>query len=229
MDVTRLFEAMERVAGSLRYPVEGDDAAKMLTLSAVDTIDSIDHASISVTAKDGRIQTLAPTDEVVARADALQYELGQGPCIEAALDEPVVQVDDLFDDPRWPVFGPKVAETLGLRAQVAFQFRADPQVRGALNLYANRPHSIGSDDRLMGMMFAKLAAVALGWTRDDASASATLDSREEIGKAVGIVMERYRVDPDRAFAILVHTSQSHNIKLRKVAADIVAEAARRPK
>lgn len=227
MDVTRLFDAMETVAASPRFPIEQDDAVAMITSSAVEVIDSVDHASISVTTKDGRIQTLAPTDDTVAQADALQYELGQGPCVEAALNEPVVQVDDLGADPRWPVFGPKVAETLGLRAQVAFQFRAEPHVRGALNLYADQPYSIDADDRHLGAMYANLAAVALGWSRQDATLSAALDSRSEVGKAIGIVMERYQVDPDRAFAFLVRTSQTHNLKLRKVAADIVAEATRK--
>ena len=227
VEIAQLFEAVEKVAASLRFPLDGEDAVRMITWSAADTIPSIDHASISLTTKTGEIQTLAPTDAIAARADELQYELHQGPCLDAAIEEPIVQVNDLRDDPRWPVFGPKAAD-LGLRAQVAFQFRADPNVRGALNLYANQPRSIGQDDRLLGLMFANLTAVALGWTRHATSPAIALDPREEIGRAVGIVMDRYQVDPERAFAFLVQVSQSENIKLREVAARLVADTAPEP-
>jgi len=88
--------------------------------------------------------------------------------------------------------------------------------------------SIGQDDRLLGLMFANLTAVALGWTRHATSPAIALDPREEIGRAVGIVMDRYQVDPERAFAFLVQVSQSENIKLREVAAKLVADTAPEP-
>jgi len=226
MEAARLVEAMAKVSDSLRYPIDVDESLQMITASTVDAIPPIDHASISVTAKNGRIQTLAPTDQIAVRADELQYEVGQGPCLRAALDEPIVQVDDLAGDVRWPVFGPKAAESLQLGSQIAFQFRADPHVRGALNLYADQPHSIDMETRQLGAMFANLAAVALGWSRQKDNLSKALDSRGLVGQAIGVVMERYRLDPDRAFAFLLRVSQSENIKLRDVAAGIVADAAR---
>jgi len=101
MEAARLVEAMAKVSDSLRYPIDVDESLQMITASTVDAIPAIDHASISVTAKNGRIQTLAPTDQIAVRADELQYEVGQGPCLRAALDEPIVQVDDLAGDVRW--------------------------------------------------------------------------------------------------------------------------------
>ncbi|ADB30556.1 hypothetical protein Kfla_1455 [Kribbella flavida DSM 17836] len=70
-------------------------------------------ASISITGKDGRIQTLAPTDEVARRGDALQYELGEGPCLDVVFEEPVVQVDDVGTDLRWPRYGRVLPRSLG--------------------------------------------------------------------------------------------------------------------
>jgi AmiR/NasT family two-component response regulator len=73
------------------------------------------------------------------------------------------------------------------------------------------------------MLFANLAAAALGWSRQDQTLNAALHSRSLIGQAIGIVMERYRLDSNRAFGFLVRTSQTGNLKLRDVAAGIVAD------
>jgi hypothetical protein len=122
------------------------------------------------------------------------------------------------------VYGPK-AGALGLCSQLSFQFRADPQVRGALNLYADEPGVFHVEARYVGAMFADWAAVLLGWGRQETQLSEALESRASIGTAIGILMERYGLDQQRAFAFLARISQTGNIKLREVAANIVAEAA----
>lgn len=217
-----LAAVMTRVAASLRVPMKLDDALRLIADSAVDTIPGVDEASVSVTTRDGRIDTLAPTHPLVLRADALQYSLGEGPCLEAALDEPMLHSLDLATDHRWPRYGPAAVE-LGFGSQLAFQFRADPHVRGALNLYSLRPYGIDPEVRPLGALFAGQLAVAMGWARHDETMHQALESRNLIGQAVGIVMERYRLDPDGAFAFLVRTSQTGNIKLRAVALGIVEE------
>jgi hypothetical protein len=115
----------------------------------------------------------------------------------------------------------------GFAASLAFQFRAEPHVRGGFNLYANAPGQIGAETRQLGGMFANLAAIALGWNRQNQTLNQALETRTVIGEAVGIVMERYRLDPDRAFNFLIRTSQTANIKLREVAAGVVADGTRR--
>ncbi|MDX6240250.1 MAG: hypothetical protein QOG10_5070 [Kribbellaceae bacterium] len=75
-------------------------------------------------------------------------------------------------------------------------------------------------------MFAGLVAIALGWGRHDATMNQALATRNMIGQAVGIVMERYRLDPDRAFAFLVRTSHNGNVRLREIAAALVADTIR---
>jgi hypothetical protein len=218
-----LIGVMERVAASLAFPMDLDETLEEITTGAVAAVPGIDHASISITSKDGRIQTLAPTDEVAIRCDELQYELREGPCLKAVLDEPVVQADDVRTDLRWPAYGPRVAKEHGIGSQLAFQFRAEPHVRGGFNLYCDRPHQITLETRQLGVLFANLAAAALGWSRQDETLNEALQTRNLIGQAIGIVMERYRLDPDRAFGMLVRISQTSNIKLRHVAAGIVAD------
>jgi hypothetical protein len=215
-------DAMAEVAASLRNPIDLDETLAVITRVTTETIPGIVEASISITTKEGRIETLAPTGPTVTRADHLQYELGEGPCLDAAIEEPVVAVNDLAADPRWPDFGPKAA-ALGFGSQVAFQFRAVPHVRGALNLYAREPNSIDQDSIHLGSMFAGQVAVAMGWARQDATLTEALATRNVIGQAVGIVMERYHLDSDRAFGFLTRLSQTSNTKLNLVATALVRQ------
>jgi hypothetical protein len=215
-------EAVSEVAAALQAPIDLPQTLSLITRSAADTIPGVCEASISITTRDGLIETLAPTDPLVSRADDLQYELGEGPCLDAAINDPIVLVEELADDPRWPDFGPKAA-ALGFGSQVAFQFRAVPHIRGALNLYALEPHGIDRDAIHLGSMFAGQIAVAMGWARQDETMTEALATRNVIGQAVGIVMERYHLDDDRAFSFLVRLSQTRNVKLRVVAGNIVEE------
>jgi ANTAR domain/GAF domain len=223
VEVTELVDVMAQVAESLRFPADIQEALDAITSGATEVVPGIEHASISITSKDGQIQTLAPTDVLAVHADELQYELGEGPCLDAVLDQPIVQVDDIRTDLRWPSYGPRAAKQLGIGSQLAFQFRAEPHARGGLNLYSSQPNAITADTRHIGVLFANLAAVALGWTRQTNALTEALGTRTMIGQATGILMERYRLDPDRAFGFMVRTSQTGNIKLRDVAAGIVAD------
>ncbi|MEV6413626.1 GAF and ANTAR domain-containing protein [Kribbella sp. NPDC051718] len=217
-----LAAVMTAVAATLAGPLELDETLDQLLASVLDTVPGITQASLSVTTRDGRIETLAPTDERVVLADQIQYKLRQGPCLEAALSEPVVETGELATDPRWPEYGPAAA-ALGFGAQIAFQFRAEPHARGALNLYADEPHSLDSETRALGAMYAGLVAIAMGWARHEETMTQALASRNVIGQAVGVVMERYTIDPDRAFAFLVRISQDSNTKLKTVADRVVAD------
>ncbi|MEU8224014.1 GAF and ANTAR domain-containing protein [Kribbella sp. NPDC048915] len=226
MELPELADLMTTVADTLRTPVTADESLELITASAAATIPGITRASISVTDPDGTIETLAPTDPLAAEADKLQYDLGEGPCLDAALTEPVVQVDRIATDDRWPQYGPKAA-ALGLSSQLSYQFRAAPHVRGALNLYADTPQVFDADARYVAGMYADWAAVLLGWSRHESTLSEALESRTTIGTAIGILMERYALDTNRAFAFLVRMSQTGNIKLRDVAEGVVADTVRK--
>ncbi len=119
--------------------------------------------------------------------------------------------------------GRTTAAPFGLGSQLSFQFHAEPHAHGALNLYANQPGRIDGETRQLGAMYARLVAIALGWVRHDETMAKALAARTEIGQAIGILMERYRLDPDRAFGFLIRTSQTTNVKLHEVAAGVVAD------
>lgn len=191
----------------------------------VESVDGCDLAGIFLV-EAGSLTTPASTDSTVADIDALQHRSGEGPCLDVIAGEPVVYADDLADDPRWPRFAPQ-ATAAGIRSVLALRLAANG-TRGALNLYARYPRAFGALDRAKALVLASLAGVAItsAETRGDEAAraehlAAALVTRELIGQAEGILIERERVSADQAFDILRRASQHLNVKLRDVAQDLV--------
>jgi GAF domain-containing protein len=218
----RVASVMAQVAQDLETSGDRDEMLSRVTRFACETIPGVGFASVSVRFRDGHLETFAATDAVIIRADALQYELREGPCYETASAKEAVSSDDVATDPRWPAYGPAAAD-LGLRAQLAVLFYDNPQSRGALNLYSSDAKGL-SKQLPLAQLFAKHAAIAMGHSYTVEGLRDALSTRKTIGQAVGIVMERYRLSEDRAFDFLMRVSQTGNVKLRKVAAQIVNEA-----
>jgi ANTAR domain/GAF domain len=212
---------MEQAAASMRRPADVGETLRALTVGAVDAIDGADLASITTRHGDGRLETIAATDPLVERLDARQYELREGPCYETATDETFTVSFDMAHDGRWPRYG-RVAAEAGVHAQMGIALSSDDDgSRSALNVYAVVPHRFAAGSVEAAELFASHASVAMGFVKSVRTISATVTSRQIIGQAVGIVMERYQLDDERAFRFLVRTSQQSNVKLREVAAQIV--------
>jgi ANTAR domain/GAF domain len=221
-----LAAVMTELVATMHAQVDVPETLRAITAATVETLPTVDYASISLTQGDGQIVTLAPTAALAAEADAMQYALGEGPCLEAALEVPVVLSADLARDPRWPSYGPLAARS-GLGSQVAFQFRAQhDHIRGALNLYAEQAGALDAPTMQLGALFATQVAVTMGWVRRVEDLHTTLYAREQIGVATGILMERHRLSRERAFSLLVRVSQTGKATLREVAASILEEATR---
>jgi GAF domain-containing protein len=215
----RLAGVMAQVATTLGAAPDLDATLVSITRCACDTIPGVDFASISALFPDGHLETFAPTHEIIREADDLQYEMREGPCYEAATEERTVGADDLTTDPRWPRYGPAVVQ-LGIRSQLALELYDAPESTGALNLYANEPGAL-TGQRDLAELFATHAAIAMGHVRTVSGLVKAMATRKLIGEAIGITMERYRIDEDQAFKFLVRVSQTGNIKLRDVAAQLV--------
>jgi hypothetical protein len=221
----RVRQAMAELAKNISAPFDVIKTLAALTQAASDTIAGAAYASITVVHDDGRIETVGPTANIVAEADLLQAELREGPCFDAATEDESFVSEDLASDPRWPRYGPRAAE-LGLHAQMGVALHAPLPGRAALNVYADKPWSFdGGYDS--AEMFASHASLLLGFGSTVDHYTSALESRRAIGVAIGVVMERYQIDDDRAFAFLVRVSQDSNVKLRDVAADIVTGASAR--
>lgn len=181
-----------------------------------------DHVGISLVERD-RIRTPVATSEQLRELDEAQYEMGEGPCREAIREHATVVVHDLATDPRWPSWGRAMVDQLGIRSSVSFRLFTRPdRTWGALNVYATQPGAFTDEDVLQGQTIAALAAVALARSINDDQLARAIESRTVIGQAVGMLMERYRLDEDRAFDVLRRLSSQDNVKLRDLAAQVVA-------
>jgi GAF domain-containing protein len=171
-----------------------------------------------------RFETVGATDPLVQTADELQDELGEGPCVDASVASRTVVSNDLAGDARWPTWGPLVAR-LGLGSIVSSELSAGHRRVGALTVYGEPERRFTREDLEMAQVLAGHAAVALRFAEQIEGLRIALESRTTIGQAQGVLMERYDVDADRAFAVLKRLSQDENVRLVEVARRVVEEHA----
>ncbi len=213
--VTRRWVAAPDVAATLTDTTSG----------ALATVAAAQYASIAW-ARGRWLTGRAPTDRIVARLDAWQAELGQGPCLDALREQHTVVIPDMRSEVRWPVFAARATESkVGSMVSVPLSVRREGL--GVLNLYATRPHAFSGEDERTGAVFATCAAVALyrAVERDHVRA---LASRDVIGQATDVLMRRYGLTDAAAFDRLVCTCRDADLSLAEVACWLVAEHDHRP-
>ena len=223
MTQDRVLDTIRRLSANLT-PGDLDHTLDRITAAAVEVLPGVHYASITVKHEDGSLETAAPTDEMLLGVDAAQYELRQGPCYDAAVDQLYVSSPNLAADERFPQYA-AMAVKAGIRAQAGVRLfdTPKPSAQGALNLYSRDVGSF-SDMSVVSQLFAHQAAIALDYAREVENLQEAVKTRQAVGRAVGIVMERYGLNEERAFAFLARVSQTRNVKLRDVAAELVSEA-----
>ena len=192
---------------------------------AVSTIEGCDFAGIFLAEADV-VTTPVCTDPIVVELDGLQHRFAEGPCLDALAHGVAFYADDLGDDGRWPRFGPE-GVARGVRSLLALPLSVNGTL-GAINLYAHYPHAFGVIDRGRAALLAAMAGLAFSSAqghevedRQRENLQAAMVTREMIGQAQGILMERERITPDQAFDILRRASQHLNMKLRDIAQHLV--------
>jgi GAF domain-containing protein len=216
---------MGRVARLLQES-HGDVAATLeaITRSAVASVPGTDEGGISLVIGRRRVESRAPTGELPRVIDALQERLGEGPCLDAVYEHRTVRLDDLAEETRWPRFGSAAAGT-GMRSMLSFQLVVAGDTLGALNLFSRRPRAFGEDSESVGLVFASHAAVALAGAQQEQRLRTAIGSRELIGQAQGILMERFKITSDQAFQVLAHVSSLTNRKLTDIAEELKSTGA----
>jgi hypothetical protein len=221
-DVEQTFSAL---AVALFSAGTVDGTLREIVALAEDAVEGCDAAGVLVVGNDEVLTTSAASGPLVDEIEGLQIRLQEGPCFDAATTGMTFYAEDLVDDVRWPRFGPEAVEA-GVRSVLAVTLSADRL--SALNLYARLPAAFGATDRAKAQLFATLARLALDSAeerRSDDERSenfrAALMTRELIGQAQGILMERERITADQAFDVLRRASQHLNVKLRQVAEDLI--------
>jgi len=170
--------------------------------------------------RNGRqVETAGATDIRVERSDRLQQEIGEGPALRAMRDQHAVVYDTRADD-RWPRWASGAAE-LGLRSVLSVSLSTSHSTLGSLSMYARKPRDFDRSEVADLQTFAKHASLALAEAREERGLREAIEARHHIGQAQGILMERFGIDADRAFAILRRYSRDTNIKLRTVAERVI--------
>lgn len=213
-----LIEAAGRLRGALT-PAALDDTLTQITTAAVEVLPDVSHASITIKHTDGRLETAAPTADIICDLDAAQYSFREGPCYEAAVESVHVSAPDLAQDTRWPHYAP-VAVAAGMRAQAAIRLYEGVDSNAALNLYAESPGAF-ADLGVLGQLFSHQAAMALDYAREISHLKQAVETRQLIGQAVGVVMHQYGLDDARAFAFLTRMASTSQTKLRVVAEELL--------
>lgn len=224
-----LWRSVADLSGLLLGEEDQETTLRRVGDLAVRSIAGCDAVGVTINDR-GTPITQAATGGLVYEVDTYQYDIGEGPCLQAVLEHEIVAVDDMGSDTRWPRFSRHAAER-GLHSSLSLPLMVRGEALGALNLYAFRPSAFGADDRQTASMFAAQAAVAVANARTYAASvkltrelREALDSRAVIDQAMGIVMARNGHSSEHAFTALRLRSQAENRKLRDVAADIVREA-----
>jgi GAF domain-containing protein len=179
-----------------------------------------DHAGVILLHGKQRIETAAATDAVVATVDAIQMEVGEGPDVSVLEDRLSLIVPDTLAETRWPTWAERVAAN-GIRSLLSVRMYTSETTVGTLNLYSLKPDAFDVDDQAVAHILARHAAVALASARQLENLWEAIDARKRIGQAQGILMERFDLSADQAFAVLLRYSQDNNIKLRAVADRLV--------
>jgi GAF domain-containing protein len=218
-------ERLAAIARALLHEPDVHATLQRTVADAASTLDGAVYASVSLVLRRRQVETPVYSDDRALRADQLQYELGQGPCLDAVWEQDTFRIDDLTVEPRYGDWSRRVVAETGIRSSLSLQLFTDPEgvvSLGSLNLYSLHPRSFDPHTRAEAAAFAAHAAIALESAQTEAHLRSGLVTRTVIGQAEGILMERLKITADQAFAVLSRLSQQSNVKLRDVARNLVA-------
>jgi GAF domain-containing protein len=215
-----LAQRMAELARASAAPRSVDDVLADVTAATMELIPGTDSAGVLLVGRGGKFESLAGTSELPHRLDELQMTFNEGPCVEAALDEVIVRTDDFRTEERWPKYSPAVVE-IGVLSGLSIKLYTAERTAGALNMFAFKTHAFDAEDETTGVVLAAHAAAAILASRHGEQLESALSTRDRIGQAKGIIMERYGVDDVQAFEMLRRLSQDGNTRLIEVAQRVI--------
>jgi len=216
--VEQLLRTVNTVSAS-GNPRSPDNVVQFAALAMPDA----HHSGLTLLRPNKPPATIAASDELPRTVDALQYSLGEGPCLDAATGPAVLHSDDISADERWPRFGPRCAETLGVRSMLSVRLPVGGDDYAGINFYSTEVGAFTTADVSVAAVIIPLAALAVEShlrEHDHKHLSQALESSRHISTAVGIVMTTNRLSSEDAFALLRKTSMDLNRKLAHVAEEV---------
>lgn len=211
-----LAQRLSDLARALQVETDVQGTLEAMVHAALELVPGVVEASISVARRHRGIESRAASGELPRRVDRLQEDTGEGPCMDASYEERIVRVPDFRHEDRWPRFAP-AALAAGATSMLAFQLYTDGDVLGALNVYGADFDAFTEESEEIGLLVAAHAAVAFAEAQKVSHLHEALATRDLIGQAKGVLMERFKITPQQAFVILTTASSQTNTKLRDVA------------
>jgi GAF domain-containing protein len=218
----RIAELVQKLHG--RPETDSDTVIAELVEHAAVEVPGAQYAGVTVTRNKKQIDTPAATHKWPILLDDIQQRHREGPCLTAAWEEKTIHVADLENDDRFPRYRRDVLAQTPIRTIMSFQLFIAGETMGALNVYAEQPRAFGQVSREIGLVFAAHSSVAWNSAQREEQFKRALASRDLIGQAKGMIMERYGVDAVQAFEVLRKLSQDSNVPLVQVARELVAKA-----
>jgi GAF domain-containing protein len=217
--MTEFLEDFARMALELHDESTVDETVERVLEYALKAVHA-DYAGVVFFHHKKQVETTAATDPLVAELNGIQVECGEGPDIDLT-DRYSVIVSDTHAEQRWPTWAKRVAEA-GIRSLLSVRLYTSSSTVGMLNLYDREPDKFDVSDQEVAHVLARHAAVALASARQTENLWQAIDARKRVGQAQGILMERFDLNEDQAFAVLMRYSQNNNIKLREVAERLIS-------
>jgi GAF domain-containing protein len=225
-----LLDALQKLSSLLEAENGLEKTLATVVELAVVSVAGCDSAGITLR-NGGRDTTTAASDDYTLEIDKIQYGEGQGPCVSAMAESAIQQIEVISEETRWPEFCRRAAEH-GLRSALSLPLNSDGMA-GTLNLYAKSERAFGARSVAVAEIFAKQSVIALQNAQTYAAArnvaeqlNEALKTRDVIGQAKGILMEREGISDEAAFEMLRTLSQNSNVKLRDVAQRLIGEQVR---
>ncbi len=195
------------------------DTLQSLTRAAVETLPGVDDATISIRHEDGSLRSYGFTNDYLQELDSWQFEHSEGPCYDGVTHNALTVCGDTRNDPRYPTYGPRAAAA-GVLSQAGLRIFESKRTIGGLNIYSR---SIGAlaDVAYLTELFSEHSRTALEYAAQIDGLREAMAGRQVVGQAIGIVMERFDLTEERAFALLARLSSHRNVKLRVLAQELV--------
>ncbi len=215
-----LAQRMAELARAAAAPRSVDEVLADVTAMAKELISGVDTAGVLLVGKAGKYESLAGTSELPHKLDDFQMKYDEGPCVQAAIDDLIVRTEDFRTEERWPRYSPAAVE-LGVLSGLSVKLYTANRTAGALNLFAFQPNAFDGEDETIATVLAAHAAAAILASRQGEQLQSALSTRDRIGQAKGIIMERYGIDDVAAFEMLKRLSQDSNTRLADIAQQVI--------
>jgi GAF domain-containing protein len=226
-DHLALAEVFAAVTRAIASEPDVESTLARICATAVATIPGCESAGLSLVVGREIIPSVT-TSPIPMAVDIIQSETNEGPCLDAIREHEVFRTGHLSKETRWPAFSVRAGAETGIESILSFRLFVDEDTLGSLNLYSTIVDAFDDNDLAVGAVFAAHAAVAFSKARSREQLQRQVQSRDQIGIAKGILMNRFRISDDDAFTMLRVASQRLNLKLR-VVADEVAYTGEFPK